>query len=215
MVSLEPVLLALAGRLKSPSGTVSLTTTELGEMLGVSQQTASRYLSELESRGWITRSRAGRGFEVKLTSEGVDVLREIHSGLGRLLHPKVNEMFEGVIVSGMGEGAYYVREYADKIKEAVGYRPYYGTLNVRINGGRPDLRGYRTIKVGGFKSGDRSFGRIELTSVTLTVRGHKIRCHAIVPERTHHEKDLELVSRHNLRRGYDLKDGDKATIVVS
>jgi len=215
MTSLEPALIALARRLESPNHEIAITTTELGGLLGVSQQTASRYLAELENSGWIERRRSGRGYALKLTPDGANVLRGIHSNLGRLLESKARRKYEGTVVSGIGEGAYYVGEYADRIRGITGYTPYHGTLNLRFEGGRPRLTAYETVNVDEFKSGDRSFGRAALTPVTLRVKGAKVRCHAIVPERTHHENDLELVAKHNLRRRYNLKDGDKAIVEVN
>jgi len=215
MISLEPVLLALASRIRSPDESLSLTTTELGHMLGVSQQTASRYLTAIESKGWVERRPSGRGFTLSLTPEGLGVLRNIHCGLGRLLQKKSVKSFKGAIVSGIGEGAYYIGEYAGRIEEALGYMPYYGTLNIKFTGGKPDLTAYRIASVGKFKSGQRSFGGVDLVPVKLEVRGHTVGCHVIIPERTHHKKDLELIAKDNLRRRYGLKDGDAATVTIN
>jgi riboflavin kinase, archaea type len=215
MVKLEPVLLALASSLGHSGGSATLTTSEFGVLVGVSQQTASRYLKALEARGWIVRSRGGRAFDVKLTSEGVAVLRGIHSGLGRFLEPDIKRSYEGVIASGIGEGAYYVGEYAGRIEEAVGYRPYSGTLNVKFEGGKPDMNIENTVDVPQFSSGSRSFGRVGLTPVRLHVKGKTVYCHVIIPERTHHKRDLELVCRYNLRRKLGLRDGDKAILTLA
>jgi riboflavin kinase, archaea type len=215
MVNLEPVLLALASRLKSTTDDVSLTTTELGDLLDVSQQTASRYVSTLESMGWIERKLAGRGFTLKLTPQGLEVLRGIHENLGRLLESKSVKSFSGVLTSGIGEGAYYIKEYADKIEETIGYRPYFGTLNVQFTQGKPDLRAYKSAVISAFKSGDRSFGAVYLIAVRLNVSGKSIDCYVIVPERTIHKRDLELIAEHNLRKKYGFRDGEPATISVA
>ena len=213
MVSLEPVLLVLAEKAGSSGKSVELTTGELGEILDVSQQTASRYLNELEGKGWIARAKAGRAFTVSITAEGVNVLRRIHSGIGRFLDSEIKGSFDGVIASGIGEGAYYVKEYASRIEEALHYRPYPGTLNVRFKGEKPQINTEKTVDISGFASGARSFGRVGLTPVELHVKGHAIICHVIIPERTHHRRDVELIAGDNLRERYGLKDGDEATVV--
>ncbi|MFH1055734.1 MAG: DUF120 domain-containing protein [Candidatus Altiarchaeota archaeon] len=214
MLSYEFVLYCLAGRLKSPSGRLSMSTSEFGLLFSVSQQTASRYLRGLESLGWVERRQNGRGFTLNLTSEGVAVLKGMHINIGKFLESKAPQAFEGKVVSGIGEGAYYVRQYADRIEEALGYRPYYGTLNIRFEGGKPELAAYKTDYVSGFRSDNRSFGKAELVEVILSVGNHEIGCHAILPERTHHKKDLELIARHNLRRKYGLADGQKVLVSV-
>jgi riboflavin kinase, archaea type len=214
MVSLEPVLIALARRIGHSGGSATLSTSELGKLAGVSQQTASRYLGMLDDAGWISRGRSGRGFEVRLTADGVSVLRGIHSGIGEFLEPDVKRSFEGRIASGIGEGAYYVGEYASRIEQAVGYRPFPGTLNVRFGDDKPELTSKGTIDVEGFESGGRSFGRVGLTPIRLHLKGRHVDCHAIIPERTHHRRDIEIVSGDNLRKKHGLRDGDKALITL-
>ncbi len=213
MTFLEPVLAALAQKTGSAGRSIELTTGELGIMLGVSQQTASRYLKEMEELGWVNREKSGRGFDIKIAPEGIKVLRGIHTNIGRFLEPELKESFDGEIASGIGEGAYYVKEYASRIEETLGYRPYPGTLNVRFKGEKPDMSTEKTIDIPGFASGTRSFGRVGLTPVRLHVRGQTIGCHVIIPERTHHRRDVELIGDGNFRQKYGLKDGDKATIM--
>ncbi|MFH0861790.1 MAG: DUF120 domain-containing protein [Candidatus Altiarchaeota archaeon] len=215
MVSLEPVLVALAQKAGSSAKSFDLTTGELGQMLGRSQQTASRYLKDLEDRGWIIRLKTGRAFSLSFTPDGVKVLRNIHSGIGRFLDSEMKQSFDGVIASGIGEGAYYVKEYASRIEEALHYMPYPGTLNVRFKGEKPDMNTEKTIDISGFASGARSFGRIGLTPVRLHVRARTIECHVIIPERTHHRRDIELIAAENLREKHRLKDGDEAVITFN
>jgi len=210
MVFLEHVLLALAMRRQGDE----VTTRQVGDLLGVSQQTASRYLRDLEGGGFIQRVKSGRGFNIRITSSGLLVLRQVHSDLGRFFGSEIRQSYNGIIVSGIGEGAYYIREYSERIEKAVGYRPYLGTLNVRVEGGRPSLDSPDTVDIEGFISGTRTFGRVSLTPIKLHVRKQSIVCHVIIPERTHHTKDVELIARNNLRMKYGLADGDKATITI-
>jgi riboflavin kinase len=40
--------------------------------------------------------------------------------------------FEGVVFSGVGEGAFYVSLYSRRFLEKLGFKPYPGTLNLRL-----------------------------------------------------------------------------------
>ena len=211
---LEHALVVLASKIGSSSGSIEVTTAELGRLLGVSQQTASRYVVELAGKGWVERVRSGRGYSLRLSGEGVSVLQNIHTTIGRFLDSRLKQSYEGTVVSGIGEGAYYVGEYAERIRKAVGYRPYAGTLNVRIGGGRPNMNTPQTLDVLGFMSHGRSFGRVGLTPVKLHIQRKTISCHVIIPERTHHKVDLEVIAKENLRDKYGLKDGEKARIML-
>ncbi len=212
MVWLDSVLVRIAQLQGSQSAEASLNTSELGDFLGVSQQTASRYLQLLEEKGWLARARSGRGFSVKLTDEGVDALRQINISISSFLQSGKNRAYSGEVVSGIGEGAYYVGEYSSRINGLTGYVPYPGTFNLRVEGGRPDFRGDKTVAVEEFTSGERTFGKIWLTPVTLKIKGKNIECHILLPDRTHHKQDIELICGKNIRKTYNVTDGDTAEI---
>ncbi|MEM1757352.1 MAG: MarR family transcriptional regulator, partial [Candidatus Bathyarchaeia archaeon] len=82
----------------------------LARKLGVSQQSASRNLIELERIGWINRTATPEGSLIKITEAGVKELKELYSRLRFLMEssypPSVT--LEGIVFTGMGEGAYYV-----------------------------------------------------------------------------------------------------------
>lgn len=190
------------------------TTSEFGQIFGVSQQSASRYLMLLEKQGWITRARSEKGFKVSITDEGVSVLKRLERKISSFLNHDSEMTYVGEVVSGIGEGAYYVSKYAEKINETLGYSPYPGTLNVRVHSGKPDLDIKSTIKISGFTSEGRSYGGVGLTPIVLTINRKTIHCHAIIPERTHHKLDLELISKHNFRKEFKAADGDEVRFTV-
>ena len=204
---LEYALVVLAKKNKS-----ALTTGDLGRLLGVSQQTASRYLTELGDKGWINRVKSGRKTELQITDLGKNRLTEIQSDIWDFLSEKKKNILDGTVVSGIGEGAYYVGEYAQKIREITGYIPYQGTLNVRLEGSRVKVQSENTVEIKGFNSKRRSFGKILLTPIELKIKVGKIKCHIITPERSHHKIDLELISEHNIRKKFKVEDGDNASI---
>lgn len=208
-------LLELCRRLDSVDDAVVVSSVELGDSLGVSQQTVSRQLIELERRGLIERRVSGRSRRIKLTSRGVELLGEIRSDLDSLLgEGKARTRYktvEGSVVTGLGEGAYYVKAYSERIQGEVGFRPYPGTLNLRITETKPLPRFRESLSIESFTKDDRTYGKVTLAPVRLQVKGKPINdssTHVILPERTHHRDKLEVVSRYNLRRKHGIRDDD-------
>ena len=201
-------LIKIAEKIRTPEESLMINTTELGDILGVSQQTASRYLNNLVEEGYITKNLVKDGQEIRLTSKAIDVLKSIHSNLERLMvRPDKDLMIEGKIVSGIGQGAHYVRKYSERLEKHTGYLPYPGTLNVHVNP-RPDLSRYVSDSIEEFKEEGRTFGKLDLIPVRVSYKKKSIRCHLIIPERTHHKNDFEILCEHNMRDKYGLKDND-------
>ena len=137
---------------------IQLTTTDLGKIINRSQQAASRHLLDLESAGYIERLKKGHKFGVKLTDKGYSQIEILFSALKYAIEstPFTIE-FKGTIVSGMGEGAYYMSldGYKKQFKEKLGYEPYPGTLNVKLvdrisMNSRREINRYPSIFIIGF-----------------------------------------------------------------
>src|SRR5438270_8392425 len=114
---------------------VEVTTTELGESINRSQQAASRHLLELENLGYVERSKRGQKFAVRVTEKGYTEIQNLYGSIRAAIDSQPHSIdFEGTVVSGMGEGAYYMslEGYKIQFKEKLGYEPYPGTLNVRL-----------------------------------------------------------------------------------
>lgn len=195
--------------MKSREGELSISSSELGDYLGISQQSASRYLSELEKYGLIEKSRSGRGQLIKFTDTGLKALEDIYLNLQNFFEDKSKELLiEGKVISGLGEGAYYVREYADKLQRSIGFLPFFGTLNIRPLKAYPNIDRYTAGTIRNFKKGERTFGGIKYIPVRLTGDNWQEDCYLIMPKRTHHADELEIISRFNLREKFGIKDGD-------
>jgi len=99
-------LLTLGGG-KAP---VKVSTTELSHALGGSQQSASRHLQLLEEFGLVTRRIDADGSLVTISEKGLVVLDEVLQELKVHLEGAGSEVFvfEGTVVSGLFEGAYYL-----------------------------------------------------------------------------------------------------------
>src|SRR5579884_1631389 len=110
---------------------VEITTTSLAKSIGRSQQAASKHLLELESSGHIERTLKGQKLAVKITEKGYTEIQGLYLSLKAAIESSEAIHFEGNVVQGMGEGAYYLslEGYRRQFLEKLGYEPYPGTLN--------------------------------------------------------------------------------------
>ncbi|HXG74349.1 MAG TPA: DUF120 domain-containing protein [Candidatus Nitrosotenuis sp.] len=199
---------------------VSITTSKLGEGIHRSQQAASKHLLELEQGGYIERIMSGRKISVKLTKKGYSQIADLYSMLQKSLdsvppHIEIN----GTLISGMGEGAYYMslKGYTKQFSSKIGYIPFPGTLNVKLNK-KEDIEALRQlnsvegITIDGFSDGKRTYGWVKCYHCTLN---GKIDCELIMLERTHHDNSVvELISESDIRKKANLKNGAKLTIRI-
>jgi riboflavin kinase len=206
--------IALLGGLKE---FVNLSSRELGRLVGVSQQSASQRILELIREGLVARDLATRRQRIRLTPKGAEVLRKEYADYQRIFEIKETLTIAGSVTSGLGEGAFYMRQkgYKDQFRKKLWFEPYEGTLNLKISG--PDVAKLRIlqetpgIEISGFEAGGRTFGGAKCLLATL---GH-IDCAVIMPIRTHHTDVLEVISKHYLRTAVGLKDGDIAELIVT
>ena len=200
---------------------VRVSTTELSAVLGVSQQSASRHLMLLERMELVSRRIDADGSLIRITEGGLRALNEVFYGLRRHLEGGEVEafVFEGVVFSGLYEGAYYIgkREYQDQIREKLGFDPYPGTLNLRLREAdverRRRLERLPAVVIEGFKDRERAFGsgRCYPAVVNDDVEGA-----LIVAERTTYDLSvMEIVSPIYLRRHFGLEDGDTVKVSIS
>ena len=199
---------------------VQLTSSSLGKSVQKSQQTASKYLTELENGGFIERFMKGRKVFVKITNKGHTELVKLHSLLGSSLgaFPSSIEL-KGEIISGMGEGAYYMslKGYTKQFKSKIGYVPFPGTLNVKLYKKEyfeaiqqvDDLDGQ---KINSFSDGKRTYGWVKCFTAKLN---RTINCQLIRLERTHYDNSIiELISKNNICKTANLKLGSKVSIKI-
>ena len=196
---------------------VSFSSKELGLALGVSQQAASQRLLDLTREGLITRNIVSRRELVKLTPKGVETLRREYADF-RIIFEAAKEMnLRGVVTSGLGEGAFYMRQkgYKEQFKRKLSYEPYEGTLNLRISGtdlAKLDImREAEGIEIEQFEGAGRTFGGAKC----FRARIHGLECAIIMPLRSHHSDAVEVISRHNLRSRLGLNDGDSVEMIIT
>jgi riboflavin kinase len=198
-----------------------ISTEYLAEKLGISQQTASRYLIELERKGWIQRNITPEGSLIKIDEQGVRELLKLYSSLKVIIEtaypPSVT--LEGSVFTGLGEGAYYIAKehYRKQFTEKLGFEPYPGTLNLKLTSDydiktRMELDAYPAIEVAGFKNEDRTFGLVKCYPAIID---NKVKGALITALRSHYDVSvLEIIAPVCLRKQLNLKDGVKVKVEV-
>ena len=199
---------------------VQLTSSSLGKSLQKSQQTASKYLMELENDGFIKRFMKGRKVFVRITNKGYAELVKLHSHLGSSLGAFSSYIeLRGEIVAGMGEGAYYMslKGYTKQFKSQIGYIPFPGTLNVKLYQKEyveaiQLLDDFDGKKIDSFSDGKRTYGWVKCFTAKLN---RTINCQLIRLERTHYDNSIiELISKNSICKTANLKLGSKVSIKI-
>ena len=187
---------------------------ELAERLGVSQQTASRKILELLEAGLIARRMGTRKQLIRLSPQGVEVLRREHSDYRALFQGNEELVVRGKVVTGLGEGRYYIsREgYRKAFNRILGFDPYPGTLNVEVE---PmdrekvaELKELDGLLIPPFESEGRTFGAVKC--FRAQVQG--VEAAAIFPLRSHHVNVIEVISPMALRETLTLADGAEVQV---
>jgi len=195
---------------------VSFSSATFGSMLGISQQSASKRLLDLTRDGLISRNIVARREQVKLTTKGVEVLRREFADYKIIFEAAKELTLTGVLMSGLGEGAFYMRQrgYKEQFARKLGYEPYEGTLNLRCSGkdlaNLEVLRQAEGIQIDEFRSGGRMFGGAKC----FRARMASVDCAVIIPLRSHYSDTVELISKSNLRTRLGLSDGDSVELSV-
>jgi riboflavin kinase len=199
---------------------VTITTSSLGKEIKKSQQAASKHLLELEQANFIERIISGRKISVKITSSGYSEMVKLSHVLQKSLRSfSSHVLLKGTLVSGMGEGAYYMslKGYTKQFKSKIGYIPFPGTLNVKL--GKKEyteaIRQFEVMdgnRIDGYSDGKRTYGWVKCFKAKLN---SSFDCELIRLERTHHDTStIELISKNNLRKSAKISDGNKVTITI-
>lgn len=200
---------------------IEVTTSDLGKDIARSQQAASKHLLDLETSGYIERARRGQKFAVRITDKGYSEIQSLFASLKSAIEsaPAVID-FEGSVVSGMGEGAYYMslEGYRKQFKEKLGYEPYPGTLNIRLTdqlfmNARRELGSHPSIFVDGFGDGTRTYGWVKC--YRATINGTVDNAAVLVLERTHYDDSmLEVIAPMSIKDAAGIKNGDRVKVQV-
>ncbi len=196
---------------------IAISSRELGDALEMSQQSASKRILELLDEKYIVRDLGARRQRIKITQKGIDDLRREYSEYRRIFELTDHITLHGGVVSGMGEGGYYICQdkYMSQFESKLGFRPFQGTLNVRVDPedvGKLDMvRSVAGITIDGFSSEGRSFGDV----LAYKAKIRNIDCAIVVPERSHYIDTIEIICQYHLRRTLSLEDGDSVDVKIS
>jgi riboflavin kinase, archaea type len=179
----------------------------LARHLGVSQQSASRWLAVLIREGLVHKI----GGAYRITRTGQDYLSS--------LLPKSPTSIVGRVFSGLGEGRYYLSQkgYLDQFSSLLGFLPFPGTLNLRLTdelaiAANRTLRARPGKRLSGFVLKSRTFGGARCYSCAIN---GKITGAIIVPERAHYAEDVvEVLAPVYLREKLHLLDNSTVTLTL-
>ncbi|MBY8991032.1 MAG: CTP-dependent riboflavin kinase [Candidatus Lokiarchaeota archaeon] len=207
---------------------IHMSSVEFAKIINLSQQTASRRLNQLEEIDWIKRKTIGKGQRIKITKKGADVMLTMYKNLKQILE---EILIVGEVTEGMGEGGYYVRiqEYYIQFKEKLGFKPWYGTLNLQFNDLNKELleeslNNQIPVRIEGFEKengeyGKRTYGSVDCYKCIISCLDNqekKINAAILRIKRTHHKKNIiEIIAEPYLREILKLKDGDRIRIEFS
>jgi len=216
-----PLLLELAKRgcLSFPR---RISRTEVMKSLGYSAWRFRKLLERAESEGYIERVFFGRYVAYRVTPRGVDLLKRIHADLSAVFSSNSSIVLRGVVVPGLGEGAVYmsIPRYVEAFREALGFEPYPGTLNIRLDeestGKRLILReSSKGIKIPGFQLDGREFCSVRVYRATIVGNSISVYGGALDIEKTKHGPEiLELIAPVRLRDELRLRDGDAVEVEI-
>lgn len=195
---------------------ISLSSRELGDMLDMSQQSASKRILELLENNLIDRDLGARKQRIKITSIGHDALRREYNDYRRIFELTDHIILHGNIKDGMGEGGYYINQpgYMRQFEEKLGYRPFFGTLNVAIDKddvGKLDIvKNTAGILISGFTDEKRTFGDV----IAYKAKIRNTDCAIVIPARSQYVDVIEIVCKYHLRRTLSLSTDDRVDVHV-
>ncbi|MEM2187853.1 MAG: DUF120 domain-containing protein [Nitrososphaerota archaeon] len=198
---------------------VKTSTAALARELGISQQSVSRLLMELAREGLIEKESSGRSMVIRLTDEALELALSLYAKLKEILESPSEMILTGRVFTGLGEGAYYIQIpfYMRQFEEKLGFKPYPGTLNLKLIRRDDVLRRALVeraarIEIERFSDGRRSYGGARCIKARVGEEDAAI----IFIERTHYPRDvIEILSPVCLRERLGLKDGDIVSVRVS
>ena len=204
--------LALMGAHNKP---LEISSVEFASQMDTSPQTAARKLKFLEDEMLIKRQIVHSGQLVSITKNGLAALQKERNDYQIIFGNGHKKFLTGKVITGLGEGQYYIslEGYRTQFIEKLGFTPYPGTLNVKLDTPSVDIRKgiSADLEISGFTKDNRTFGRGSCFNIMIM----DINGAVIVPEHTHYPEDIiEIIAPVNLREYLKLRDGSTVEVEV-
>jgi riboflavin kinase, archaea type len=192
---------------------------EIASELKISQQTANRWLLELQAEGILER----RFKHISLTDKGVLAIESLAADIRLIFDEAKTKMrLVGSLIGGMHEGRFYlsIPEYKKQIRKAIGFEVYPGTLNLRMGNarssdGKRKLMNMQGIRIDGFQKNGRLLGGANLFRATISAKKNTAQGAIIIPNKSHYGAEvLEIISDVNLREKLKIKNNDEVEVEI-
>ena len=122
--------------------------------------------------------------------------------------------FIGVIYTGQGCGKFFIELpwVLQQLKEFMGTTPYFGTLNMRLTPEGVEQRAYLMSQNGMLIAPKNGY----LPGYLYEAKLFDITCYVVLPDVPNYSRDcLEIIAAENLRKKFNIKDGDVITVLVT
>ena len=216
-----PLLLEMAKR-RCLYSSKRISRVDLMRSLGLTAWMLNQLLRHAENEGYIIATRYGRSVYYRISDRGRRLLEDVLEELKVVLVEDRVITLKGKVVSGLGEGVVYMSmpEYRERFKKILGFEPYPGTLNVKLDQpstlAREELRnssqGYR---IEGFEINGKKYGGVVVYRAIINGNNKAVECAVLDIEKTKHGSDiLEVIAPVKLREELRLKDGDDVIVEV-
>nr|WP_083805463.1 DUF120 domain-containing protein [Vulcanisaeta moutnovskia] len=197
---------------------VAINLTRLANDVGTTPQNVFKIINRLAEDDLIIKSTINGQLAIKFSQRASEALRFVIDTIRHYLDERLVIRLVGNVVSGLGEGSFYMSldGYVKQFIEKLGFKPYPGTLNIRL---KPEYIKYRLyldalpgIYIEGFSNGVRTYGSVKCFKASI----HGLPGAILLIERTHHGLDtIEIISPYRLRYELGLKDGDEVEVLVN
>ncbi|QGA80764.1 DUF120 domain-containing protein [Candidatus Nanohalobium constans] len=120
---------------------------------------------------------------------------------------------EGTVTSGMGDGEYYIGKevYQEAFDETLGFRPFPGTLNLEVEEKTREAfeENSETLEIREIYEDGERLSDVDVTPCKI----EGVECGLLRLEFTDHPKSVaEVVAPIELRKKFNLEDGDKVKL---
>ena len=207
--------LARQGCAKKP---VKIDRVLIASNLEVSAWTLSKWLRRVVEEGYVETFSKGRGKKYLLTRKGMQLLETFTKDLSTYLQGRKRIVLVGQVFKGLGEGSYYMSlsEYREWFRRILGFEPYPGTLNVRLDDDsiskRKELETFEADVIPAIQRGGVYYCSAKVFKAVIN---RSIEVGIVIPEKSVYGPDvIEIVAKNCLRDELGLKDGDKVHIEV-